>query len=115
METLIIILIIVFIAYEFIEHVVFPLVWSLVHRKKKSPYGPGRILGEVGNVKDWQEKEGYVFVDVELWRAVSKIPLNPGNKVVVQKIEGLTLTVDLLNPVDQSVQTPSGQPLARGK
>lgn len=115
MKTLIIILISLFLIYEFIEHVVFPLVWSLVHRKKKSPYGPGRILGEVGNVKNWQGKEGYIFVDGELWRAVSTIPLKTGNKVVVQKIEGLTLTVDFLNPEDKSVQIRSGQPLAREK
>lgn len=115
METLIIIFIIVFIAYEFMEHVAFPLFGSLGNRKKKSLHGPGRILGEVGNVKNWQGKEGYIFVDGELWRAVSEIPLKTGNKVEVQKIEGLTLTVDLLNPVDQSVQTPSGQPLAREK
>ena len=105
MEILIIILIILFIAYEFIEHVAFPLFWSLVHRKKKSSYGPGRILEEVGEVKEWQQKEGYVFVGGELWKAVSTVPLKTGNKVVIQKMEGLTLTVNLLNPKDKSCQT----------
>ncbi|MBA4394590.1 MAG: hypothetical protein C0407_13645 [Desulfobacca sp.] len=95
METLILILIIGFIAFEFIEHVAFPLIWSLIQRKKKSPYGPGRLLGEVGEVKEWQDKEGVVFVGGEIWKAVSEIPLIPGNKVVIQKIEGLTLTVNL--------------------
>jgi len=98
LETLIIILIIIFLAYEFTEHVAFPLFWSLVHRKKKSSYGPDRILGEVGVVKKWDRKEGYVFVGGELWKAVSEIPLKTGNKVVIQKVEGLTLTVNLLNP-----------------
>ncbi|OGP49817.1 MAG: hypothetical protein A2Y79_02390 [Deltaproteobacteria bacterium RBG_13_43_22] len=100
METLIIILIIIFITYEFIEHVVFPLIWSLVQRKKKSSCGPERLLGGVGEVKKWDRTEGYVFVDGELWKAVSEVPMKTGNMVVIQKVEGLTLTVDLLNPKD---------------
>ena len=57
MENIIIILIIAFLAFEFVEHLVFPLIWSLIHRKKKSFCGPGRILREVGEVREWREKE----------------------------------------------------------
>lgn len=96
MEKIIIFLIIAFLTFEFIEHVAFPVIWSLIHRKKKSSYGPGRILKEVGEVKEWREKEGYVFVSGELWKAVSDRPLKPGNKVIIERIENLTLTVDLL-------------------
>jgi membrane-bound ClpP family serine protease len=102
LENLIIILIIIFLTFEVIEHLAFPLIWSLIHRKKKSSYGPGRILKEVGEVKQWQEKEGHVFVGGELWKAVSEVPLNTGDKVAIQRIEGLTLTVNLLNPKEQS-------------
>jgi membrane-bound serine protease (ClpP class) len=91
--------IITFLAFEFIEHVAFPLFWSLVHRKEKTPYGPGRILGERGEVKEWKEKEGYVLVDGELWKAVSNVPLKLGDSVVIQKMEGLTVTVYLANPM----------------
>ena len=66
METLIIILIIVFITYEFMEHVVFPLFWSRVNRKKNTFCGPERLVGEIGEVKEWRQREGYVFVDGEL-------------------------------------------------
>ena len=104
METLIIILIILFIAYEFMEHVAFPLLGSLVKGKKKSFCGPERLLGEVGEVKEWQQREGYVFVDGELWRAVGAVPLKTGNKVVIQKVEGLTLTVNLLYPKERGYQ-----------
>jgi membrane-bound ClpP family serine protease len=76
LETIIINLAILFIIYEFIEHLVFPLFWSLMNRKKKSLYGPGRILGETGEVKEWQDKEGYVFVDGELWKFISEVPPN---------------------------------------
>lgn len=102
MEKILIILAIVFLVFEFVEHVAFPLIWSLLHRKKKSRFGPERLLREVGEVKEWQEKEGYVFVDGELWKAVSAGPLQKGNKVTIQKIEGLTLTVNLLKPKEHS-------------
>lgn len=101
LETLIIILIIAFIAYEIIEHLAFPLFWSGVNRKKKSFCGPERLLGEIGEVKEWRQREGYVFVDGELWKAVSEVTLETGNRVVIQKVEGLILTVHLLNPKEK--------------
>lgn len=93
METLLIILALGFVIYELFEHVVIPLLWPLILRKKKISYGPDRILGETGEVKEWQGREGYVFVDGELWKAVSEVPLTIGNKVLIQKRTGLTLTV----------------------
>jgi membrane-bound ClpP family serine protease len=104
LENVIIILIITFLAYEFVEHLVFPLIWSLVQWKKKSFCGPGRILRGVGEVREWREKEGHIFVDGEIWKAVCEIPLKTGDKVAIQKIEGLTLTVNLLNPKERSSQ-----------
>ena len=98
MENIIIILIIAFLAFELVEHLVFPLIWSLIQRKKKSFCGPGRIMREVGEVREWQGKEGFVFIGGELWKAVSTVPLKTGDKVVILKIEGLTLKVNLLNP-----------------
>jgi membrane-bound ClpP family serine protease len=95
LKTILIILIIGFIAYEFIEHVAFPLIWSLKQRKKKSPCGPEGLLGKLVEVKDWRDKEGTVFVDGALWKATSEAPLRTGNKGVIQKVEGLTL---LLKP-----------------
>ena len=83
---------------------VFPLIWSLVQRKKKSACGPDRLLGGEGEVKKWQQKEGYVLVDGELWKAVSEVPLKTGNMVVIQKVEGLTLKVNLLNLEEHSYQ-----------
>ncbi len=80
------------------EHGVFPLFWSGVNRKKKSFCGPERLLGEIGEVKEWRQREGYVFVDGELWKAVSEILLKTGDRVVIQKMEGLTVTVCLADP-----------------
>ena len=52
------------------------------------------MLGKVGEVKQWQKNEGKVFVNGELWQAVSEVPLLPGDRVVIQKVEGLTLEVN---------------------
>jgi membrane-bound serine protease (ClpP class) len=98
LETLIVILVVIFIAYEFIEHVAFPLIWSLAQRRKKSFSGPERIVSQVGEVIKWDRREGYIFVGGELWKAVSEFPLKVGNKVIIQKVEGLTLTVSVVVP-----------------
>ena len=51
------------------------------------------MLGKVGEIKQWQKNEGKVFVNGELWQAVSEVPLLPGDRVVIQNVEGLTLEV----------------------
>ena len=81
------------ILFELIEHVVFPLFWFIKDRKKTSVCGVAGMLSKVGEVKQWQKTEGQVFVNGELWQAVSDAPLLPGDRVVIQKVEGLTLGV----------------------
>ncbi len=93
MKSLIIILAIGFLLFEIVEHVVFPLVWFIKDRKKRSFCGEAGMLEKVGEVRYWQESEGQVFVNGELWRAVSEFPLAAGDRVVVQKVDRLTLTV----------------------
>ncbi len=90
---IIVILIIVFIAFEFLEHVVFPLIWVLLQRRKKPVTGPSALEGRIAEVLEWRQKEGYVFVNGEQWKANSEKPLTRGDQVVIEKVEGLTLTV----------------------
>jgi membrane-bound ClpP family serine protease len=59
--------------------------------------GEGTELGKVAEVKQWQASEGRVFVNGELWRAVSDVPLLTGDKAIVQNVEGLTLRVKPFN------------------
>jgi len=94
-KTIILALVIGFILFELIEHVVFPLFWFIKSRKRKSVCGMSGMLGKVGEVKQWQKNEGKVFVNGELWQAVSKVPLLPGDRVVIQNVKGLTLEVKL--------------------
>ncbi|MBU0545066.1 MAG: hypothetical protein KKH97_06995 [Proteobacteria bacterium] len=93
MKSAIIILAIGFLLFEFIEHVVIPLIWSIKDRKKRSVCGVTGMLGKTGEIKYWKESEGKIFVNGELWRAVSDFPLSAGDRVVIQKVDGLTVNV----------------------
>ena len=93
-KTIILTLVIGFILFELIEHVVFPLIWFIKGRNRKSVCGVSGMLGKVGEVKQWQKTEGKVFVNGELWQAVSEVPLLPGDRVVIQNVAGLTLEVN---------------------
>ena len=54
--------------------------------------GPEEIVGMEGVVRD----SGLVFVHGELWRARSEAPLAPGQRVRVDRVDGLTLSVSAL-------------------
>jgi len=51
------------------------------------------MLEKMGEIKQWRKTEGQVFVNGELWRALSDVPLLTGDKAVVQNVDGLTLRV----------------------
>lgn len=51
------------------------------------------MLGKVGEIRYWQESEGHIFVNGELWRAVSDYPLSAGDKAVIEIVDGLTVSV----------------------
>jgi membrane-bound serine protease (ClpP class) len=92
-KTILFTLVIGFILFELIEHVVFPLFWFIKDRKRKSFCGVTGMLGKVGEIKQWRKTRGQVFVNGELWQAVSDAPLLPGDRVVIQNVKGLTLGV----------------------
>lgn len=97
MKNVIMTLLIGFIVFEFIEHVIFPLFWYIKNRKKRSICGLTGMLGKVAEVKQWQTSEGRVLVNGELWRAVSDVSLSTGDKAIIQNVEGLTLRVKPFN------------------
>jgi len=90
-KSVIITFIIAFLVFEFIEHVVFPLIWFIKNRNKRSDYGVTGMIGKVVEIKQWDKTEGQVLINGELWRAVCEVPLPIGGKAIVQAIEGLTL------------------------
>ncbi|RZB33714.1 MAG: hypothetical protein SRB2_03825 [Desulfobacteraceae bacterium Eth-SRB2] len=91
MKSAIIILVIGFLVFEFIEHVAIPLFWFIKDRRKISNYGVMGIIGKVVEIKRWDKTQGQVLINGELWKAVCEVPLLNGGKAVVQGIEGLTL------------------------
>lgn len=93
MKSIIVILIIGFLIFELIEHVIFPLFFIIKNRKKRSICGASGMPGKVGEIKYWHGSEGKIFVDGELWRATSPTSFTKGDKAVIQRLNGLTLRV----------------------
>ncbi len=93
LEAIIITIIICFIAFELIEHVIFPLFWFILKGRKKSTYGVMGMIGKVVEIKRWDETEGQVLINGELWMAVCEAPLTVGSKAEIHGIEGLILNL----------------------
>ena len=93
-KNILIALIVGFVLFEIIEHVVFPLVWLILGRERRSISGAEGMLGKVVEVRQWNKTEGQVSVNAELWRAISDVPLSKGDKAVIHNVEGLTLRVE---------------------
>lgn len=60
------------------------------------------MVGKVGKITDWQESKGKIFVNGELWRAVSDYPMSTGDKAVIQNVDGLTVCVTPFKELDIS-------------
>ena len=67
----------------------FAVMKALQVRAQPVAVGPDEIVGMEGVVRD----SGLVFVHGELWRARSDAPLAAGQRVQVDAVEGLTLSV----------------------
>ena len=55
--------------------------------------GAEAIEKREGVVQEWDDKDGYVVVDGERWKARSDKPLEPGDKIKVVRIDGIELIV----------------------
>ena len=99
LKNMIITVIIIFIAVELIEHIIFPVVWYIFRGRKRSTYGVMGMIGTVVEIRRWNNTEGQVLINGELWSAVCEVPLPVGGKAVVRGIEGLTLK---LKPYENS-------------
>jgi membrane-bound serine protease (ClpP class) len=91
-----------FILFEFIEHVVFPLVWSFVQRRKVSPCDVSSMIGKIAEVKQWRDLAGQIFVNGEIWNAKCDVPLSHGDKAIIERVEGFVLTVKKVPTIPRS-------------
>ncbi len=67
-------------------------------RRWKRSTGPEQLVGEVGEVTEAIEGSGMIFVHGEHWRASAGRNIPKGARVKVQKVNGLTLQVEPLEP-----------------
>jgi len=94
---IIIIIIIGFVLFELIEHVILPLVWYIIVRKRKPLCGIESMVGKEVMVQKWQKNSGWVYLNGELWKASGDDHLSPGDRAVIEKVEGLLLRVKPYN------------------
>jgi membrane-bound serine protease (ClpP class) len=81
---------------------VFLMTVALQARKNKIVTGAEGLIGEVAVAETALAPVGKVFVHGELWDAVASANVPAGEKVVVQKVDGLQLRVQ---PVHESEKT----------
>jgi membrane-bound serine protease (ClpP class) len=67
---------------------------KLRHRGAVS--GRGSIVGGVGQAMSAFTGEGSVWLEGEAWKAISKIPVDKGQNVIVRDLDGLVLHVEPL-------------------
>jgi membrane-bound ClpP family serine protease len=71
---------------------------SLATRRLRAASGREALSGRTGVVRSWTGDNGCVFVEGALWRARrswedDEEDLDPGDKIVVERVNGLTLGV----------------------
>ncbi|MEQ8195438.1 MAG: nodulation protein NfeD [Rhodospirillales bacterium] len=69
------------------------IVYALKGRNRPVVSGQEQMLDSIGQVIDWTDGEGRIRIHGEVWRAVAERPLQPGTRVRVDRIDGLTLSV----------------------
>jgi membrane-bound serine protease (ClpP class) len=77
---------------------VFLMTMALRARRNKVQSGKEGMIGELGVVQMPLAPEGKVFIQGELWNAVSATPIEAGAKVRVRAIKGLQLEVEPTTP-----------------
>jgi membrane-bound serine protease (ClpP class) len=63
-------------------------------RRRAVVSGVEQMLDSTGSVIDWGDGQGRVRVQGEIWQARAAAPVDPGARVRVRAIEGLTLVVE---------------------
>lgn len=64
-------------------------------RRRAVVSGAEQMIGGVGRVIEWSGEAGRVRIHGEIWRAKGTVPLQPGSRIRVTGIDGLTVLVEL--------------------
>lgn len=74
-------------------------IYGLIFMTGVSPHRVGDAMNvHRANVTEWNGNEGMVNAGGELWRAISKDDLSPGDEVEVASMKGLVLHVRKKRP-----------------
>jgi hypothetical protein len=74
LKNMIITVIIIFIAVELIEHIIFPIVWSIFKGRKRSTYGVMGMIGKVVEIRRWNKTEGQVMINEDYGALYARFP-----------------------------------------
>ena len=75
--------------------------WKIIQAQRRRPtVGKRAMIGDHAVVVRVKGEDVEVDYEGEIWRAVSALPLQPGQQVVIKAVEGLTLQVTPLKPGD---------------
>jgi membrane-bound serine protease (ClpP class) len=78
--------------------VVLWLLGLIVINKVKAVTGGQGMVGLVGVARTAIDPEGQVFVNGELWQAVSPMKIAPGESIRILDVDGLKLRVEAISP-----------------
>jgi membrane-bound serine protease (ClpP class) len=77
--------------------------WRVQRRKVVS--GTEQMIGSEAVVLDWHDGEGHVWAHGERWRARGDGNFNPGQRLIIQRLDGLTLIVTAAKYKDARAKT----------
>ncbi len=66
--------------------------------RRQTPTGSEGMIGRIGSAKTNLAPQGQIFVQGEIWEAVSSAPVTAGQPVQITQIDGLTVHVKPLEP-----------------
>jgi membrane-bound serine protease (ClpP class) len=80
----------------------FLMTLALKARRNKVVTGEQGLIGEVGVAQTPLSPQGKVFVHGEIWDAVSSMNIAAGERVIVQRVDGLRLEVDAVTSLQRT-------------
>jgi hypothetical protein len=86
MKMWLITLLVCFVIYGIIEHLILPLFWMIRYRNRKSIYGPSGMIGKRFVVKAWNSTRGKVWVDSDFYD--SRYQSQRGNRKAIHSLRG---------------------------
>jgi membrane protein implicated in regulation of membrane protease activity len=92
-ENFVYFILIVFVLYELVEHVIIPVLGYFWGRRSSQHKPDNGMVGKLATVIEWKAGKGLVRVNGEFWQAFGPGSLSRESLVIIENIEGLKLRV----------------------